>query len=520
MFAGKSVEETGPQLTAGVREGDVLAGKYRVDKVLGIGGMGVVVAARHLQLDTKVAIKFLLPEMLGSTEAVSRFAREARAAVKITNEHVARVFDVGTLESGAPYMVMEFLEGGDLAAWVQQRGALPVETAVEFVLQACIAIAEAHGLGIVHRDLKPANLFCIRRADGQLSVKVLDFGISKVTDLSGSGPGMSVTKTSAMMGSPLYMSPEQMQSTKDAGPQTDIWALGVVLYELLAGTTPFVGETLPEVCVKIATQAPPPLRSYRRDVPSGLEAVILRCLEKDCRRRYQNIAEFATGLAGFGSPRARASLDRIMGTIQSGAPSTGLPQDSSQRNTGAGATSGTLLAVGTTGWRTDPAGRVQGPRWGLIAAGAAVTVAAALSFAFLRKAPSADSASPPGAAAQLPAAMATQLPPAATEKPEPLHAVVPAPAVTASPAATAPAATPGPAGGPEPAVAPATQVPASKGPAAHSTAHPRPPPVAAAAVPPIAAPPPVAVTAATSPTPTPPAHHATPNANPLDLPLQ
>src|SRR5580658_8682300 len=164
----------GPSLVAaGVHEGDVIGGKYRVDRILGQGGMGVVVAAHHLQLDEKVALKFLLPEALGNAEAVGRFVREARAAVKIKSEHVARVIDVGTLESGAPYMVMEYLDGGDLERWLEQRGALPVEQAVEFVLQACVAVAEAHALGIVHRDLKPDNLLCTQRRDGQPSIKVI-----------------------------------------------------------------------------------------------------------------------------------------------------------------------------------------------------------------------------------------------------------------------------------------------------------------------------------------------------------
>ena len=157
--------------------GEVIASKYEVERVLGKGGMGVVVAARHLHLETKVAIKFLLPGMLESGDAAARFAREARAAVKMSSEHIARVFDVGILESGAPYMVMEYLDGDDLAAWIKQRGALPIEQAIEFVLQACVAVADAHALGIIHRDLKPANLFCVRRSDGQLSIKVLDFGI-------------------------------------------------------------------------------------------------------------------------------------------------------------------------------------------------------------------------------------------------------------------------------------------------------------------------------------------------------
>src|SRR4051794_37656982 len=202
-------------MSAPVKEGELLAGKYRVDKVLGVGGMGVVVAAHHIQLDDRVAIKFLLPETLGNGDAVMRFAREARAAVKIKSEHVARVTDVGTLENGAPYMVMEYLEGGDLAAWLQDRGRLPVELAVDLLLQACEAIAEAHAIGIVHRDLKPANLFVARLPGGVQSVKVLDFGISKMTGFSASGGESSATKTSALLGSPLYMSPEQMRSSKD-----------------------------------------------------------------------------------------------------------------------------------------------------------------------------------------------------------------------------------------------------------------------------------------------------------------
>ncbi len=251
------------QQAAGVVEGQVLAGKYRVEKVLGVGGMGVVVAARHIQLDSKVALKFLLPSMLANSEAVSRFAGVARAAVRITSEHVARVLDVGTLENGAPYLVMEFLDGGDLAGWLQRQGALPIEQAVEFVLHACVAVADAHGIGIVHhRALRPANLFCVRRRlDGQLLVKVLDFGISKVTDASGPDSGMSMTRTSSVLGSPLYMSPEQMQTPKDVDAQTDIWALGVILYELLTAHVPFDGETIAEVAVAAATR-PPPLDAH------------------------------------------------------------------------------------------------------------------------------------------------------------------------------------------------------------------------------------------------------------------
>jgi len=235
------------------QEGDILADKYRIERVLGAGGMGMVVAAHHLQLDERVAIKLLLPQTLANAEAVARFAREARAAVKIKSEHVARMIDVSSLPDGAPYLVMEYLDGEDLAHWVSTRGALPIELAVELVLQACEALAEAHSLGIVHRDLKPANLFCIRRADGLLSIKVLDFGISKVTALSASGPEMGMTKTSSVMGSPLYMPPEQMKSARDADTRSDIWAIGAILYELVTARTPFKAESFAELVLKVAS---------------------------------------------------------------------------------------------------------------------------------------------------------------------------------------------------------------------------------------------------------------------------
>jgi len=303
---------SGSHATAGVREGDILAGKYRVDRVLGVGGMGVVVAAHHVELDDRVAIKFLLPEALQNGEAVARFAREAQAAAKIKSEHVARVTDVGRLETGAPYIVMEYLEGLDLSAWLQQRGPLPVDQAVEFVLQACEAIAEAHALGIVHRDLKPANLFVIRRADGGLSVKVLDFGIAK---RSGAAQAASITSTAAVMGSPLYMSPEQLHSSKDADARTDVWALGVILYELLSGEPPFVAETVPGVMVKITASEPPSLRGRRPELPATLERVILTCLEKDRSRRFPTIGDLAHALIDFGTPRSRTSVERIAGIM-------------------------------------------------------------------------------------------------------------------------------------------------------------------------------------------------------------
>jgi serine/threonine protein kinase len=290
---------------------DVLAGRYRVVRVLGAGGMGVVVAARHMELDTLVAIKLLRPEVLSNRDIVARFAAEARAAVRIKSEHVARVTDVGALPDGAPYMVMEHLEGADLADHVERRGPLAREDAVDYVLQACEAIAEAHSLGIVHRDLKPGNLFLSRRPDGSEIVKVLDFGISKSMDTA-KGPSGSLTATASVLGSPTYMSPEQLQSSKSVDLRTDVWALGVILHQVLAGDPPFRADTLPELFFAIVQNEPAPLRSVRPDLPPGLEAAIRRCLEKDRTRRFENIGELAVALAPFAPPRSQISVERIL----------------------------------------------------------------------------------------------------------------------------------------------------------------------------------------------------------------
>jgi serine/threonine-protein kinase len=331
------------------REGDVLVGKYRVERVLGSGGMGIVVAARHLRLEERVAIKFLHPDALTNGEAVARFEREARAAARIKSEHVARVSDVGTLDNGCPYMIMEYLEGEDLAQWVQQRGPLAIDQAVEFILQTCEAMAEAHGLGIVHRDLKPANLFCIRRPDGLLSIKVLDFGISKVT---GFGPGLDMTHADAIMGSPLYMSPEQMLSARSVDARADIWSMGVILYELISGRAPFRGENLPEVCMSIASQPTPPLRGTLPETPASLDVVLAKCLQKDRKKRYSNVAELAVALAPFAPKRARASVDRISRVIQSAGLSDsawGLPPSSNPPS--APSEPATMASWGQTGAR-------------------------------------------------------------------------------------------------------------------------------------------------------------------------
>jgi serine/threonine-protein kinase len=286
-----------------------LAGKYRIDRLIGQGAMGAVFAARHEILQKNVAIKMMTDEHAGSPEAVTRFINEARAVASIEGDHVARVLDVGQLENGRPFMAIELLEGADLEQILQQRGPLPSHEAVDLVLQALEALAEAHSLGIVHRDLKPANLFLARRRDGTSLVKVLDFGVSKRQTVP--SPTPSITATTAILGSPVYMAPEQLQSAKNVDARADIWALGVVLYELLTGRPPFQGDNVAQLFVAILENPPTPVRSIRPSVPPGLEEVILRCLSRDVSHRFQNVAELAAALEPFAEGSKHPSVQHI-----------------------------------------------------------------------------------------------------------------------------------------------------------------------------------------------------------------
>jgi eukaryotic-like serine/threonine-protein kinase len=285
--------------------GDVLAGKYRVKKILGIGGMGMVVAATHVELDQRVAIKFMLPGSHESPETSARFLREARAAGQLNSEHVCRVMDVGRFDTGAPYIVMEYLQGEDLAAVLRRRGPLRVAEAVDYILQGIEGLAEAHAHGIIHRDLKPENLFLHKRNDGGTIVKVLDFGISKMAMAAAS------TRTGDIMGSPAYMAPEQMESSTQVDHRADVWSLGVVLYQLVVGKAPFQGDTLPLLCMHVVNDEPPSMETIRGDLPDGFEAVVMKCLQKEPVDRYSDVGQLARALAPFGPKNATTSASRI-----------------------------------------------------------------------------------------------------------------------------------------------------------------------------------------------------------------
>ena len=366
-----------PETIGPVTVGEVLAGKYRIEGILGQGGMGVVVAATHIHLQQRVAIKLLLGN--ATREFVERFLREARAAARLKSEHVARVIDSGELDSGDPYMVMEHLEGSDLSQVLRLHGAIGIKEAVEYVLHACEAIAEAHALGIIHRDLKPANLFLTTAADGTKTVKVLDFGISK--DLSAeAGPdsSMQLTKTTAVLGSPLYMAPEQMRSARTVDARADIWSLGAILFQLVTGRVPFDATTYPELILMVNGELPPRPSSIRADLPPELEEAILCCLEKDPALRFSTVAELAWSIAPHGPPQAKESASRIsrtQGSIPPPRPPAGsdtkIPRSPPPvRILGTAATDAGWSAAGSAGGNsalpsattaTDPSARRNGP---------------------------------------------------------------------------------------------------------------------------------------------------------------
>lgn len=456
---------TADQLQAGdhaaspVRVGETVAGKYVVERTLGVGGMGVVVAARDCVLDRPVAIKFLLPKLASAESSVQRFVREARAATRVTSEHVVRLLEIDKLPSGTPFFVMEYLEGSDLRALLRERGPLAPTLAVDYVLQALQAVAEGHLKGIVHRDIKPGNLLLTSRADGTPLIKVLDFGIAKTLESDAAESTALTSSDDVRLGSPAYMPPEQLQNPRDVDTRSDIWALGATLYELLSGRPPFEGPGYLELATRILSAEPTPLSAQQLEhpLPRGLQYVIDKCLQKDRTRRYENAAELADALAPFGSEDARVSLTRVKGMwgshslsamttsviSDSGAIATTLSVDGARRRSGSNADLR----------RTSDIGPVRARRsarsWIVVGA---VSLGVALTLALREVAPPAS----PGSTS----AVATE-PVAATELAAAAVSPMASPALAAPPAPAGAGATPS-GGGPASAAPSSAPVRSSK----------------------------------------------------------
>ncbi len=351
--------------------GDVLAKKYRLDRLVGEGGTGVVVAARHLQLDREVAIKFLRTA-LASDEIRTRFEREARAIGQIQSEHVVLVLDVGALDDYSPYMVMEYLEGRDLAKVLKEDGTLSIEDTVDCMLQVCQALDEAHRNGIIHRDLKPANLFLTRREDGGPHIKVVDFGISKILDpkLMGEGPS-EMTLAFSVLGSPRYMAPEQLRNSKDVDARADLWSLGAVMFQLITGQPAFAADNNVHLSLAVMTLEPPLLRTLAPHASPTLEAIINKCLTKEREGRFQSAAELADALRPLASDRTRDSLERMQEAREAPHVSIGLGVRSvgervdrtavAEREESASATAMRQVATAPMAFRAAPPRSEPGP---------------------------------------------------------------------------------------------------------------------------------------------------------------
>ncbi len=420
-------------------EGDVVAAKYRIESVLGEGGMGILFAATHLDLQRRVAVKFLRPKYAKDTGARQRFLREARAAAAITSEHAARIQDVAETEDGLPFIVMELLEGTDLDRLLAQRGRLPVSEAVGYVIQACDAVAEAHAAGIVHRDLKPSNLFLAERPNGDRIVKVLDFGISKsILRGEGTPEKTSLTAPNTLLGSPQYMSPEQVRNAKDVDLRSDVWALGVILQELVTGAPPFESASAPELYALILSAAPSPLRNLAPEAPAGLGDVVTRCLVKEVEGRIGSVAELALALRPFAPAESEPILQRLSRSALRGAESGRVSAPPASRV--AGAFAPTVEAGGRRNLRRTVFAVLASA---LVAAGVLVYVRSSAS-----RPP--QMASPPPSAPIAPAKIAPVDPPmpdaGLAEAASPTLMVVDAAVATSSPSARA-AATGSPHGG-------------------------------------------------------------------------
>lgn len=334
-----------PALLCGspIEVGTILDGRYQIESVLGAGGMGVVLRAKHLALRQTVAIKVPLLGVAAESHTVERLLREARAAVRLRSEHVCRVLDVGSTPTGLPYIVLEHLDGVVLSSYLRRKKTLSIAQTWRFLLETCEAVGEAHRLGIVHRDLKPANLFLVADSLGRRSIKVLDFGISKVDN-----PDIAdarLTESATLMGSPSYIAPEQMSDTRSVDARADVWALGVCAYEIVTGELPFKGASVMDLAVRIANDDVVPPSRLRDDLPPALDAIILRCLAKRREDRFDSAVELGAALADAAPPSiAHGFVRDEVGSVSSLLAAAAEPHSSDGEGS-LGATSATVTAA-------------------------------------------------------------------------------------------------------------------------------------------------------------------------------
>jgi len=347
--------------------GFVLADKYRVVRQIGRGGMGVVYEAEHVTLGKRVAIKLMLEKYAQDGEATARFHREARAASRIGNPHIIDVIDTGTAADGRAFVVMELLNGMPLSQVIEMSGSIPPWRAIQIMRQVLRAVGAAHAKGIIHRDLKPDNIFIINDGDQHDFAKLLDFGISKVVDADEQVAFTKLTTTGVVMGTPLYMAPEQAMG-HPIERFADIYACGVILYEMLAGRPPFEGATYAVLVAKLLTQAPPMLSDLRPGLPGALVSAVHRALEKEPKDRFQTAEQFLLALPGEKTP----SLIELAGTLDS--------------------SSGAVAVPSPTTMKRLPS-RSKWPLFALLAAG--VVAAGVVTFLVLQR----DKPSPPAASA-------------------------------------------------------------------------------------------------------------------------
>jgi serine/threonine-protein kinase len=416
---------------------------YEIVQQIGEGGMGAVYMARHPFIDRKVAVKVLRASLANDPAVVQRFFNEAKAANAIRHPNIIDILDVGLLPDGrTPYLMMELLEGENVSQRLKRTGTLPVAEAVDIGLQTAAAVGAAHAQGIVHRDLKPENLFLVRDPrTGQELVKVLDFGIAK---LRGTVSGNQVrTQTGALMGTPPYMSPEQCRGiSADIDHRTDVYALGIILYEILCGAPPFIGEGFGDVLVQHLTRPPDPPRSRNPGVPGSLERVILRALAKTLDQRYQSMSDLALALQGKPVADAPASAEPLTTSAAMAASAT--PSAPFQRQT-------TTLSANAGELEPEPEAPATNRR--MIFAGAGLAAAAAVTLVLSLRSPSAPSTRAAAVPAPPPAVVvAPPRPVVATPDAGAAPAATVAAKPVETPAATArkPAARPRPAAPPKP----------------------------------------------------------------------